>query len=187
MEDAEAQRVADQLALHKTLNDFAKNYPPRATESDPSPSHHNLQKVEIYCDKRLLLERIDVDAPDKLIHVEELKMIQSPPYKLEHVELKHLSVIRESPVNIALVDAVLWCYRPQSLTLQLGSFIDTSHIAKYTYEKLLQQEDEGQTNIQFVLVYFFKDLKQHFSDLNSLLKALSLDQSGCRITFIKDG
>ena len=32
---AEAQRVADQLAWHKTLNDrlesFAKNYPPRAT------------------------------------------------------------------------------------------------------------------------------------------------------------
>ncbi|GJY73247.1 ribonuclease H-like domain-containing protein [Tanacetum coccineum] len=38
MEDAEAQRVADQLALQKTLNDFAKNYPPRATESDPGPS-----------------------------------------------------------------------------------------------------------------------------------------------------
>ncbi|GKC44509.1 transposase, Ptta/En/Spm [Tanacetum coccineum] len=38
MEDAEAQRVADQLALQKTLNDFAKNYPPRITESDPGPS-----------------------------------------------------------------------------------------------------------------------------------------------------
>nr|GEV82502.1 hypothetical protein [Tanacetum cinerariifolium] len=38
MEDAEAQRVADQLALHKTLNDFAKNYPLRATESDPGAS-----------------------------------------------------------------------------------------------------------------------------------------------------
>nr|GEW82552.1 hypothetical protein [Tanacetum cinerariifolium] len=38
MEDAKAQRVADQLALHKTLNDFAKNYPPRATESDPGAS-----------------------------------------------------------------------------------------------------------------------------------------------------
>nr|GEV98851.1 hypothetical protein [Tanacetum cinerariifolium] len=38
MEDAKAQRVTDQLALHKTLNDFAKNYPPRATESDPGAS-----------------------------------------------------------------------------------------------------------------------------------------------------
>nr|GEU77735.1 hypothetical protein [Tanacetum cinerariifolium] len=28
MKDVKAQRVADQLALHKTLNDFAKNYPP---------------------------------------------------------------------------------------------------------------------------------------------------------------
>ncbi|GJX32255.1 transposase, Ptta/En/Spm [Tanacetum coccineum] len=41
-EAVEAHRVVDQLALHKTLNDrlesFAKNYPPRATESDPGPS-----------------------------------------------------------------------------------------------------------------------------------------------------
>lgn len=51
---------------------------------------------------------------------------------------------------------------------------------QYTYEKLLQQEDEGQTNI-----YFSKD-EQHFSDLNSLLKALSLDQSSGKITFIKE-
>ncbi|GJR68977.1 hypothetical protein Tco_0015042 [Tanacetum coccineum] len=39
---AEAHRVVDQLALHKTLNDrlesFAKNYPPRAIESDRGPS-----------------------------------------------------------------------------------------------------------------------------------------------------
>nr|GFA01909.1 hypothetical protein [Tanacetum cinerariifolium] len=38
MKDAEAQRVADQLALHKTLKDFAKNYPHRATGSDPGAS-----------------------------------------------------------------------------------------------------------------------------------------------------
>nr|GEV09395.1 hypothetical protein [Tanacetum cinerariifolium] len=38
MEDAEAQRVADQLALHKTRNDFAQKYPPRATKSDPGAS-----------------------------------------------------------------------------------------------------------------------------------------------------
>nr|GEY32094.1 RNA-directed DNA polymerase, eukaryota, reverse transcriptase zinc-binding domain protein [Tanacetum cinerariifolium] len=38
MKDAEVQRVADQLALHKTLKDFAKNYPPRATELDPGAS-----------------------------------------------------------------------------------------------------------------------------------------------------
>ncbi|GJS04144.1 transposase, Ptta/En/Spm [Tanacetum coccineum] len=41
-EAAKAHKVADQLALHKTLNDrlesFAKNYPPRATESDRGPS-----------------------------------------------------------------------------------------------------------------------------------------------------
>ncbi|GJV48826.1 hypothetical protein Tco_1439038 [Tanacetum coccineum] len=39
---AEAHRVVDQLALHKTLNDrlesFAKNYPPRAIELDRGPS-----------------------------------------------------------------------------------------------------------------------------------------------------
>ncbi|GKB53747.1 hypothetical protein Tco_0904500 [Tanacetum coccineum] len=41
-EAVEAHRVLDLLDLHKTLNDrlesFAKNYPPRATESDPGPS-----------------------------------------------------------------------------------------------------------------------------------------------------
>ncbi|GJS04797.1 F-box domain containing protein [Tanacetum coccineum] len=56
---------------------------------------------------------------------------------------------------------------------------------KYTYEKLLQQEDEGQTNINFVLLSSSKD-KQRFSDLNSLLKALSLNQSSYEITFIKE-
>nr|GEU86408.1 hypothetical protein [Tanacetum cinerariifolium] len=42
MEDAEAQRVADQLVLHQTLNDFAKNYPPRAPKSDPGASQSYL-------------------------------------------------------------------------------------------------------------------------------------------------
>ena len=56
---------------------------------------------------------------------------------------------------------------------------------QYTYEKLLQQEGEGQTNIKFVLISFCKD-EQHFSDLSSLLKALPLDRSMCEITFIKE-
>ncbi|PWA51653.1 HXXXD-type acyl-transferase family protein [Artemisia annua] len=121
--------------------------------------------------------------------VEELRLMQSPAYELEHVDLVetyYTTNIRESSVYVALVDAVLWCCRPRSLTLVLYHYTEIGDVVEYTYEKLLQQEDEGQTNIKFVLIYFDKDDEQHFSDLNSLLKALSLDQLSCKITFIKE-
>ncbi|GJR63670.1 F-box domain containing protein [Tanacetum coccineum] len=160
--------------------------------------HRNLQKVEIYCDRRFLLERIDVEAPNlssfEVIDVEKLKVIQSPPRELEHVELINAVGINKVSVYATVLDAVLWCCRPRSLTLEVGQFADTSDIVKYTYEKLLQQEDEGQTNINFVMLLSSQD-KQHFSDLNSLLKALSLEQEKIKqyfgneeifITFIKE-
>ncbi|GJX96945.1 hypothetical protein Tco_0352743, partial [Tanacetum coccineum] len=170
--------------------------------------HQNLLKVEIYCDERLLLERIDVEAPylklqldcdleeidlnapnlllfkynditfrhnvaatsrkdsslakgymkchrakdfdilsflklrqflekhsifkvlELLIDVEELKLIQSPPYELEHVELKHLSFIRKLPVYLSLVDVVLWSFRPRSLTLVLYHFTNKGDVVE---------------------------------------------------------
>lgn len=59
-------------------------------------------------------------------------------------------------------------------------------VFQFTYEMLLQQEDEGQTNIQIVLSSSSKP-KKHFSNLNSLLKALPRDdQLTQTITFIKE-
>nr|GEW72327.1 F-box domain, leucine-rich repeat domain, L domain-like protein [Tanacetum cinerariifolium] len=56
---------------------------------------------------------------------------------------------------------------------------------EYTHDTLLQQENKRRTNIRFVLSYFGKG-EQHFRDLNSVLKALSLDQRRCGITFINE-
>ncbi|GJT89211.1 putative ribonuclease H-like domain-containing protein [Tanacetum coccineum] len=125
-----------------------------------------------------------VFSRNHLFYVEELKLIQSPPYKLEHVELKSRS-LRKSPVYVALFDVVLWCFRPRSLTINLGDSINKSDVVKFAYDKLLQQEGEGQTKIKFVLISDFVR-EQEFSGLNSLLKALSLGRSSCKITFIKE-
>ena len=46
-------------------------------------------------------------------------MIQLPPYELEHVD------IRETLFYVALMDVVLWCCRPRSLTLELAHYTDT--------------------------------------------------------------
>ena len=45
--------------------------------------------------------------------------MQSPAYELEHVDLAHTFYITKSSFYVALVDAVLWCCRPRSLTLVL--------------------------------------------------------------------
>ena len=55
-----------------------------------------------------------------------------------------------------------------------------------TYETLLQQENEGQTYIHCVLSCGLSKGEQDFIDLNSVLKALSLDQLINGITFIKE-
>ena len=51
--------------------------------------------------------------------------MQSPAYELEHVDLDHKFHITKSSVYVALVDAVLWCCRPRSLTLELAHYTDT--------------------------------------------------------------
>ncbi|GJV95773.1 mitochondrial inner membrane protein OXA1-like protein [Tanacetum coccineum] len=60
----------------------------------------------------------------------ELKLIQSPPYELEHVEIVNKFNISELSVHVAAVDVVLWCCRPRSLTLELNHYIDTGHVVK---------------------------------------------------------
>lgn len=58
-------------------------------------------------------------------------------------------------------------------------------LSQFTYEKLLQQEDQGRTNIQIVISSSSKS-KQHFNNLNALLTSLPHYRQGERVTFIKE-
>ncbi|KAI7753607.1 hypothetical protein M8C21_000668, partial [Ambrosia artemisiifolia] len=111
----------------------------------------------------------------KFTRLEKLKAIELPPYELEHVELQ-LDTHGKSLV-IAFVDAVLWCCRPRSLTLRssfhLTALEEHSDVVKFTCKKLLEQEDQGHTNIQIVSPSF-----------SSLLMALP--HEGKAISFIKE-
>ncbi|GKA30501.1 hypothetical protein Tco_0716806 [Tanacetum coccineum] len=122
-----------------------------------------------------------------LIDVEKLKVIQSPPFELEHCELE--LAIRELSIYEGVVDAVLTCCRPRSLSFRsdFSNFAseEWSHAVKFTCSKLLQQEDQGQTNIHFLLSSSSK-AEKNISDLNSLLAALPRDPLGQMITFIKE-
>ncbi|GKB80961.1 F-box domain containing protein, partial [Tanacetum coccineum] len=122
-----------------------------------------------------------------LIDVEELKVIQPLPFKLGHVELE-TNNIQELSVYLAVVDAILWCCCPRSLTLKssfgCANFEEWSHSVKFICEKLLQQEDQGRTNIEIVLSSSSQD-KKHFSDFNSLLTASPHLKRGGTITFVK--
>ncbi|XP_076930476.1 uncharacterized protein LOC143595322 [Bidens hawaiensis] len=108
----------------------------------------------------------------KFTELEKLKAVELPPYEVNHVELS----LDNHEDHAAFVDAVLRCCRPQSLTLRspspLTDFEEQSGVVKFTYEKLLQQEDEGRTNIQIV------------SPCSSLL--MSLSGEGRAISFMKE-
>ncbi|PWA73687.1 F-box domain, Leucine-rich repeat domain, L domain-like protein [Artemisia annua] len=147
-----------------------------------------IQKLRRFLDKKygfrvLKLQFTSTNIKD----IEELKVLQWPPYELEHVELE-LHSIEELSAYFTIVDAVLWCCRPQSLSLTSCFTIANMerHVIKFIYEKLLQQEDRGPTNIQIVFTASFKG-KKRFSNLNSLLAALPrYDQLSQTITFTKE-
>ncbi|GJR24721.1 F-box domain containing protein [Tanacetum coccineum] len=69
---------------------------------------------------------------------------------------------------------------PDSVVHHILSYLrdDPKSHVRFAYEKLLQQEGEGQTRIKFVLISDFVR-EQQFSGLNSSLKVLSLGRSSC--------
>ncbi|GJW52875.1 F-box domain containing protein [Tanacetum coccineum] len=81
------------------------------------------------------------------VNSELLKGTQLPPYELEHLELK-MPIRHMLPV----LDGLLWCFRPRSLSLTSSfSWIsdeERSHFLKCISERLIQQEDQGPTNIR---------------------------------------
>ncbi|KAJ0770855.1 putative leucine-rich repeat domain superfamily [Helianthus annuus] len=121
-----------------------------------------LQKLRLFLDKKngfkalnLYIHTTRVCFFDQIVHkfivLGKLKVNELAPYELEHIELhfKH----EESSNYAAFVDAVLLCFRPRSLTLRfpLIDFKDQSDLAKFTYKKLLEQENQDHTNIDVVL------------------------------------
>ncbi|KAI7734285.1 hypothetical protein M8C21_012188, partial [Ambrosia artemisiifolia] len=117
----------------------------------------------------------------KFTDIEKVKAIELPPYELEHVELQ-LDTLEESSAHIAFVDAVLWCCHPLSLTLRSSvPFEEHGDLVKFTYKKLLEQEDH--TSIQIVGPSSSEAQKQ-LRDLKSLSVGLSRD--GNAISFIKE-
>ncbi|GJY07867.1 F-box domain containing protein [Tanacetum coccineum] len=109
-----------------------------------SPSLRNFMLYD-ECD----LEEIDINTPNLRLSVnsELLKGTQLPPYELEHLELK-MPIRHMLPV----LDGLLWCFRPRSLSLTSSfSWIsdeERSHFLKCISERLIQQEDQGPTNIR---------------------------------------
>ncbi|GKD01441.1 hypothetical protein Tco_1171715, partial [Tanacetum coccineum] len=116
------------------------------------------------------------------------EVIQWPPIEFEHVELEAEWFEYKSMYEL-VVDSLLWCCRPQSLTLiidfSLLKFEEWESVVKHTHKKLLEQEDQAHTNIQFVMSSSSSKDKMNFSDLSTLLKALPRNESKQRITFIK--
>ncbi|GKC44050.1 hypothetical protein Tco_1061772 [Tanacetum coccineum] len=127
-----------------------------------------------------LLNHQDQSA-DFSIDVEQPMVTQSPTYGLNHIEL-NIRLLDNLSVYEALVDAILWCCRPQSLTLisdfSAISFEERTRVVEFTYKKLLQQEAQGKTNIQFALSSY--NPKMIFSLPESVPTTLQ------RMTFIKE-
>ncbi|PWA60611.1 F-box domain, Leucine-rich repeat domain, L domain-like protein [Artemisia annua] len=163
------------------------------------------QYLRQFLDKNIGFKELKLSINVRRIEVEELMVIQSPRYELEHVEL----YIKELSVYESILDAVLWCCRPHSLTLEANFACTNSLILKngailsryiiyllyimllivfvfqFTHEKLLLQEDEGKTNIG-ILISSSSKVQKHFSDLNSFLTASPRDLQVETITFIKE-
>ncbi|KAI7753609.1 hypothetical protein M8C21_000670 [Ambrosia artemisiifolia] len=145
------------------------------------------QKLRLFLDKNngFKISNLYIHAicSQKLTELDTLKAIELLPYELEHVEL-HLDTHEESLAHIGFVDAVLWCCRPRSLTLRSSfSFEEQSDVVKFTYEKLLKQEDQGHTYTQIVW-----PSSPEAQKLSRNLKSLSmpLPREGKTVSFIKE-
>ncbi|KAI7734286.1 hypothetical protein M8C21_012189, partial [Ambrosia artemisiifolia] len=115
--------------------------------------------------------------------LEKLKTIEMPPYELNHVELQ-LHTLEESSAHVAFVNAVLWCCRPRSLTLRSSvPFEEQIDVVKFACKKLLEQEDQGHTNIQIVSPSS-PEAHKHLLELNAL--SMASVYGGETISFIKE-
>ncbi|PWA45704.1 F-box domain, Leucine-rich repeat domain, L domain-like protein [Artemisia annua] len=146
------------------------------------------QKLRQFLDRYIGFKELDMEIGADLIDIEELKINDWSPFELERIRSDPTGDFKLS-VFVTLMDAILWCCLPQSLCLEpyfrIIELKQWCQIVKFTYEKLLQQEDQGQINIRIVLSSSSK-AKRRLSNLNSLLTALPLDGPRQSITFIKE-
>ncbi|GJT58784.1 F-box domain containing protein [Tanacetum coccineum] len=155
---------------------------------DHSINDHWFQKLRQFLDKKIRFKELKLHiCVDPIVSIKS-EVIQWPPIEFDHVELEAEWFEYKSMYEL-VVDSLLWCCRPQSLTLiidfSLLKFEEWESVVKHTHKKLLEQEDQAHTNIQFVMSSSSSKDKMNFSDLSTLLKALPRDESKQRITFIK--
>ncbi|KAJ0770840.1 putative leucine-rich repeat domain superfamily, F-box-like domain superfamily [Helianthus annuus] len=154
-----------------------------------------LQKLRFFLSKKNGFKALNlyICLREKFIVLQKIKEIELPPYELEHIELHFVD--NESSDHAAFVDAVLCCFRPRSLTLRssfsltnfeafsLTDFEEQSALVKFTYKKLLEQENQGHTLIQIVSPYSSKAHSQ-FRGLMSLPEPLPREEKA--ISLIKE-
>ncbi|PWA95537.1 F-box domain, Leucine-rich repeat domain, L domain-like protein [Artemisia annua] len=148
------------LRLFRYIDKFAdleSDFPESKASMECYPMNNTLwfQKLKRFLDKTNRFKFLKLHLPkDFSIDVDQPRVIQSPTYDLDHVEL-NIRLLDNLSVYEAFVDAILWCCRPQSLTLTSDfsaiSFEERTRVVEFTYKKLLQQEAQGKTNIQFSL------------------------------------
>ncbi|KAK9047855.1 hypothetical protein SSX86_033183 [Deinandra increscens subsp. villosa] len=110
------------------------------------------QKLRLFLEKKNGIKPLNlyIQMDQDFTDLEEINAIELPPYELEHVELQ-LDAHEELSPHMAFVDAVLWCCRPQYLTIKsFFPLTDFEDVVKIVCEKLLQQEVQGHTNIRIV-------------------------------------
>nr|GEV10247.1 hypothetical protein [Tanacetum cinerariifolium] len=137
------------------------------TAGSPLLEKFNTLVVHSYCD----LDEIEISTPNLVFF--EYKGTLDGCLRIVRDPLEPKPVFECSPIPESGADAI-WS--------DFSKFAseEWSHVVK-----LLQQEDQGQTNIHFLLSSSSK-AENNFSDLNSLLAALPRDPLGRMITFIKE-
>ncbi|KAF5765312.1 putative F-box domain, leucine-rich repeat domain superfamily, F-box-like domain superfamily [Helianthus annuus] len=151
------------------------------------------QKLRLFLDKKNGFKALNLYictdqyiVLQKFMVLEKMKEIELPPYELEHIEL-HFEQHKESSDHAAFVDALLNNFRPRSLTLRssfpLTDFEEQSALVKFTYEKLLKQENQDHINVHIVSPYSSKAQKQ-FRGLMLLPEPLPREEKA--ISFIKE-
>ncbi|GJS56447.1 F-box domain containing protein, partial [Tanacetum coccineum] len=148
----------------------------------------DLEEIDIITPNLLLFNRFKVLNLDNNIcgeisvDFEQLKVIQLPPYELEHVKLAEWQTN-----ELSVVDGILWCCSPRSLSLTsyFSSISDEerSHILKYICARLLQQEDKGTANIRIEWSFPSKD--RIYYSWKSVMPEIP-DHNKQTLTFIKE-
>ncbi|GKB08513.1 F-box domain containing protein [Tanacetum coccineum] len=116
------------------------------------------------------------------VNSELLKGTQLPPYELEHLELK-MPIRHMLPV----LDGLLWCFRPRSLSLTSGfsgiSDAERTHFLKCISKRLIQQ-DQGPTNIR--IEWSIPSKAKIYFSWSSMYTTLTFHEMTQTVTFKKE-